>query len=113
LQGMPTYKYRCPNGDEFEAIHGMDAAPPTACEVCGAAPVTTVFYPIAVSFTGPGFYATDYGQGEQKPEATSPTGESVKAPDKAATKTAAKTTKKSELESMQRHPSSMLPLALL
>jgi putative FmdB family regulatory protein len=48
---MPTYKYRCPNGDEFEAIHGMDDPPPTACEICGAAPVTRVFYPISVSFT--------------------------------------------------------------
>jgi putative FmdB family regulatory protein len=95
---MPTYKYRCPNGDEFEAIHGMHDPPPTACEICGAAPVTRVFYPISVSFTGPGFYATDYGQGEQKPEATTPAGDSVKASDKGAKKTDAKTTKKSEPE---------------
>jgi putative FmdB family regulatory protein len=95
---MPTYKYRCPTGDEFEAIHGMDDPPPTACEICGAAPVTRVFYPISVSFTGPGFYATDYGQGEQKPEATTPAGDSVKASDKGAKKTDAKTTKKSEPE---------------
>jgi putative FmdB family regulatory protein len=94
---MPTYKYRCPNGHEFEATHGMGDPPLTACEVCSAAPVTRVFYPISVSFTGPGFYATDYGQGEQKPEATSPTG-SVKASDKGAKKTDAKTTKRSEPE---------------
>jgi putative FmdB family regulatory protein len=95
---MPTYKYRCPNGDEFEVIHRMDDPPPTACAVCGAAPVTRVFYPISVSFTGPGFYATDYGRGEQKPEATTPTGDSVKASAKAAKKTDAKTTKKPEPE---------------
>jgi putative FmdB family regulatory protein len=93
---MPTYNYRCRNGHEFEAIHGMDAAPPTACELCGAAPVTRVFYPISVSFTGPGFYATDYGQGEQKPEATTSTGDSVKASDTGAKKTDAKTTKTTE-----------------
>jgi predicted nucleic acid-binding Zn ribbon protein len=40
----------------------------TACLVCGAAPVSRVFYPISTSFTGSGFYSTDYGQGEQKPE---------------------------------------------
>jgi putative FmdB family regulatory protein len=66
---MPTYGYRCPKGHEFEAIHGMGAPPPTACQVCGAAPVSRVFYPISTSFTGTGFYSTDYGQGDQKPEA--------------------------------------------
>jgi putative FmdB family regulatory protein len=95
---MPTYKYRCPNGHEFEAVHGMGDPPPSACELCSAAPVTRVFYPISVSFTGQGFYATDYGQGEQKPETTAPTGDGVKASDKAAKKTDAKATKKSEPE---------------
>ena len=93
---MPTYGYRCPKGHEFEVIHPMGAPPPTTCEVCGAAPVSRVFYPISTSFTGTGFYSTDYGQGEQKPEATTPTGDSVKASDKDAKKTDAKTTKKSE-----------------
>jgi putative FmdB family regulatory protein len=95
---MPTYGYRCPKGHEFEAIHGMGAPPPTACQVCGAAPVSRVFYPISTSFTGTGFYSTDYGQGEQKPEATAPADDSVKASDKDAKKTDAKTTKKSESE---------------
>jgi putative FmdB family regulatory protein len=93
---MPTYGYRCPNGHEFEAIHGMGDPPPTACEVCGAEPVTRVFYPISVSFTGSGFYATDYGQGEQKPEATAPVGDGAKAPDKGAKTTDEKTTKNPE-----------------
>ena len=95
---MPTYGYRCPSGHEFEAVHSMGGPPPTTCEVCGTAPVTRVFYPIAVSFTGSGFYATDYGQREQKPEATAPAGDSVKASDKSAKKTDAKTTKKSNPE---------------
>ena len=57
---MPTYGYHCPKGHDFEAIHGMGALPPTACQVCGAAPVRRVFYPISTSFTGTGFYSTDY-----------------------------------------------------
>ena len=60
--------------------------------------MTRVFYPISVSFTGPGFYATDYGQGEQKPESTSPPNDSAKTPDKRARKTDEKTTKKPEPE---------------
>ena len=84
---MPTYGYRCPNGHEFEAIHHMDDPPPTACEVCGAAPVNRVFYPISVSFTGSGFYATDYGRGEQKSEAATSDGDGVKASDDGAKKT--------------------------
>ena len=91
---MPTYGYRCPKGHEFEAVHGMGAPPPTACEVCGAAPVSRVFYPISTSFTGTGFYSTDYGQGEQKPEPATPAGDSVKVLDEGAKKTDEKTTKK-------------------
>jgi putative FmdB family regulatory protein len=83
---MPTYGYRCPKGHEFEAIHGMGGPPPTACEICGATPVSRVFYPISISFTGKGFYATDYGQREQKPEATASSGNGVKASDDGARK---------------------------
>jgi putative FmdB family regulatory protein len=95
---MPTYGYRCPTGHEFEVVYGRGRPPPTACKVCGAAPVTRVFHPIAISFTGSVFYATDYGQREQKPEATAPVGDSVKEPDKGDKKTDQKTTKKSEPE---------------
>jgi putative FmdB family regulatory protein len=95
---MPTYGYRCPKGHEFEAIHGMGGPPTTACEICGATPVSRVFYPISISFTGKGFYATDYGQGEQKPEATASGGNGVKASDDGARKTDEKTTKKSQPE---------------
>ena len=93
---MPTYGYRCTKGHEFEAIHGMGAPPPTACQVCGAEPVSRVFYPISTSFTGSGFYSTDYGQGEQKPEPKTPTDESVKVVDKGVKKPDGKTTKKPE-----------------
>jgi len=93
---MPTYGYRCPKGHEFEVIHGMGALPPTACGVCGVAPVSRVFYPISTSFTGTGFYSTDYGRGGQKPESVSPAGD--KSSDKPAGKTDEKTTKKPEPE---------------
>ena len=96
LEGMPTYGYRCPKGHDFEAVHGMGAPPPTACQVCGAAPVSRVFYPISTSFTGTGFYSTDYGQGEQKPESKAPASDSVKVLDKGDKKTDGKTTKKPE-----------------
>ena len=98
LAGMPTYGYRCPKGHEFEAVHGMGAPPPTACLVCGAVPVSRVFYPISTSFTGSGFYSTDYGQGEQKPETKTSADESVKVVDKGVTKPDEKTTKKPEPE---------------
>ena len=98
LRGMPTYGYRCPKGHEFETVHGMGAPPPTACQVCGAAPVSRVFYPISTSFTGTGFYSTDYGQGEPKPEPKTPADESVKVLDKGAKKPDEKTTNKPEPE---------------
>jgi putative FmdB family regulatory protein len=89
---MPTYGYRCPKGHEFEAIHGMGGQPPTACEICGAAPVSRVFHPISTSFTGPGFYSTDYGQGERKPETAAPAGDSANTSDERAKKTDENTT---------------------
>ena len=98
LAEMPTYGYRCPKGHEFEAIHGMGAPPPTSCEICGAAPVSRVFYPISTSFTGTGFYSTDYGQGERKPETATPTGESAKTSDERPKKTAENTTQKPKPE---------------
>jgi putative FmdB family regulatory protein len=101
---MPTYGYRCSHGHEFEVVHGMGDPPPTACEVCGATAVTRVFYPISISFTGSGFYATDYGRSGQKPEAGAeqksdaapPAGDGRKTSANAAKKTDAQTTKKSD-----------------
>src|SRR5262245_39231586 len=63
---MPTYEYRCPKGHTFELFQRMSDAPPERCEVCGAAPVERVLYPVAVHFKGSGFYTTDYGRGAKK-----------------------------------------------
>ena len=67
---MPIYEYRCPNGHVFELFQPMGAPVPEACDVCGAAPVDRVLYPVAVHFKGSGFYTTDYGRGSKKPAKT-------------------------------------------
>src|SRR5205823_3223499 len=59
---VPLYEYKCPNGHLFEVIHGMTEESPTACEVCGAAPLQRVLHPVAVHYKGSGFYSTDYGR---------------------------------------------------
>jgi predicted nucleic acid-binding Zn ribbon protein len=48
----------------------MTDPPPERCEVCGAAPVERVLYPVAVHFKGSGFYSTDYGRGSRKRDGT-------------------------------------------
>ena len=63
---MPIYEYRCPNGHTFEVFQRMTDAPVEACQVCGAAPVEKVLFPVAVHFKGSGFYSTDYGKGSRK-----------------------------------------------
>ena len=63
---MPIYEYRCPNGHTFEVFQRMSDPPASVCEVCGAAPVEKVLFPVAVHFKGSGFYATDYGRGSRK-----------------------------------------------
>lgn len=90
---MPTYEYRCPKGHTFELFQRMSDPSPEGCEVCGAKPVERVLYPVAVHFKGSGFYATDYGRGAKKKDATdaeSPSKDakkSEKASDKPAEKT--------------------------
>ena len=66
---MPIYEYRCPEGHLFERFHRMSDPGPDACDVCGAAPVEIVLYPVAVHFKGSGFYTTDYGRGSKKRDA--------------------------------------------
>jgi putative FmdB family regulatory protein len=74
---MPIYEYRCPNGHVFELFKRMDDPPPEQCEVCGAAPVELVLYPVAIHYKGSGFYSTDYGKGgKRKAGATETTGSS-------------------------------------
>jgi putative FmdB family regulatory protein len=63
---MPIYEYRCPNGHTFELFQRMSDAPAESCEICGAAPVEKVLFPVAVHFKGSGFYSTDYGRGGRK-----------------------------------------------
>jgi putative FmdB family regulatory protein len=63
---MPIYEYKCPNGHLFEVFHGMTEPSPEKCEVCGAAPLQRVLYPVAVHYKGSGFYSTDYGRGSSK-----------------------------------------------
>jgi putative FmdB family regulatory protein len=65
---VPIYEYRCPNGHVFELFQRFDDPPTEACDVCGAAPVTKVLYPVAVHFKGSGFYSTDYGRAARKKE---------------------------------------------
>jgi putative FmdB family regulatory protein len=59
---MPIYEYRCPNGHTFERFQSMTAPAPEKCDVCGAAPLELVLYPIAIHYSGSGFYSTDYGK---------------------------------------------------
>jgi putative FmdB family regulatory protein len=63
---MPIYEYRCPNGHTFEVFQRMSDPPAERCEVCQAAPVEKILFPVAVHFKGSGFYATDYGRGKRK-----------------------------------------------
>lgn len=63
---MPIYEYRCPNGHHFERFQAMTAPAPETCDVCGAAPVELVLYPVAIHYKGSGFYTTDYGKGKKK-----------------------------------------------
>ena len=60
---MPIYEYRCPNGHTFERFQSMTAPAPEKCDICGAAPLELVLYPIAIHYKGSGFYSTDYGKG--------------------------------------------------
>jgi putative FmdB family regulatory protein len=63
---VPIYEYRCPEGHTFERFQSMTAPAPEKCDVCGAAPLELVLYPIAIHYKGSGFYSTDYGKGKQK-----------------------------------------------
>jgi putative FmdB family regulatory protein len=63
---VPIYEYRCPNGHVFERFQSMTAPAPETCDVCGAAPVEIVLYPVAIHYKGSGFYSTDYGKGKEK-----------------------------------------------
>jgi putative FmdB family regulatory protein len=63
---VPIYEYRCPNGHVFERFQSMTAPAPEKCDICGAAPLELVLYPVAIHYKGSGFYSTDYGKGKAK-----------------------------------------------
>jgi putative FmdB family regulatory protein len=65
---VPIYEYRCPSGHTFERFQSMTAPAPEKCDVCGAAPLELVLYPVAIHYKGSGFYSTDYGKGAKKKE---------------------------------------------
>jgi len=70
----------------------MTAPAPEKCDVCGAAPVEIVLYPVAVHYKGSGFYTTDYGKGKatkKEGDGGSSGGESGKTDSKPAEKKAA------------------------
>jgi putative FmdB family regulatory protein len=62
VPAVPIYEYRCPEGHLFERFQAMTAPAPETCDLCGAAPVEVVLYPVAVHYKGSGFYSTDYGK---------------------------------------------------
>jgi putative FmdB family regulatory protein len=59
---VPIYEYRCPEGHTFERFQSMTAPAPERCDLCDAAPVELVLYPVAIHYKGSGFYSTDYGK---------------------------------------------------
>ena len=81
---MPIYEYRCPEGHTFERFQSMTAPAPERCDVCDAAPVELVLYPVAIHYKGSGFYSTDYGKKKagKKDGGESSSGESKSEPSK-------------------------------
>ncbi len=70
----------------------MTAPPPERCDVCDAAPVELVLYPVAIHYKGSGFYTTDYGRGKPaKKEAEGGSSAEKKSDSKPAEKKAAAT----------------------
>jgi putative FmdB family regulatory protein len=88
---VPIYEYRCPNGHLFERFQSMTAPAPEKCDVCGAAPVELVLYPVAIHYKGSGFYTTDYGKGKagKKEGEGAPASDSAKTDSKPPEKKAA------------------------
>lgn len=87
---MPIYEYRCPEGHVFELFKSMSDPPPERCDVCGAAPVQQVLYPVAVHYKGSGFYTTDYGRSRKQPSRESGEGGGEKKSDGGGDKPAEK-----------------------
>ena len=89
---MPIYEYRCPNGHTFERFQSMTAPAPERCDVCDAAPLELVLYPIAIHYKGSGFYSTDYAK--KKAPTAGKDGDSGSSSGDAASKSDAKPSEK-------------------
>src|SRR3712207_1212904 len=76
---MPIYEYKCENGHVFDVMQWMSDDPLAECIKCGAS-VRKVLQPVGISFTGSGFYSTDYnnkkGPKEEPKKAAATSGES-------------------------------------
>jgi putative FmdB family regulatory protein len=89
---MPTYEYRCRDcGHSFDIVQKMSDEPLTHCPECGGT-LRKVFAPPAISFKGPGFYATDHGK-KAKSSSSEGDGKDKDAKDKDAKDKDAKDTK--------------------
>jgi len=76
---MPTYEYACRNcGRHFEIFQAFSDDTLTICDECGGE-LRKVFTAPAISFKGPGFYATDHGRKAKRSEDAS--GDGVKPAD--------------------------------
>jgi putative FmdB family regulatory protein len=56
---MPIYDYVCHNGHRFEVIHGIDAAGPSECPVCGSRQVRKGVVAPTILFKGSGWAKKD------------------------------------------------------
>jgi putative FmdB family regulatory protein len=101
---VPIYEYRCPNGHVFELFKRMDDPPPEKCEVCGAAPLELVLYPVAIHYKGSGFYSTDYGKGGKRRSGDSGGGSSEGGSSEGGSSDGGSTEKKADTPSPSTEP---------
>ncbi len=88
---MPIYKYKCENGHVCDVMQKLFDAPLASCIECSA-PVRKVMQPVSISFTGSGFYSTDY-RGATKAETTTTTTKNGESGDKGTEKTSSSSEK--------------------
>ena len=63
---MPTYEYECKNcGHRFERRQSMTDRPLKKCPECGRSLRRLIGAGSGIIFKGPGFHATDYGNGSE------------------------------------------------
>lgn len=67
---MPTYHYTCQNcGESIDQLQKITDEPLKECPSCGSFALQRgVGGGVGLSFTGSGFYITDYGKKEQSPD---------------------------------------------